>query len=90
VHHPDRVLRLEQRVEQMVVLHAGQRIERIELVRDQRCDDRLRGGHGRHAQSLINVAPTEHIGAGLSRTPGWLPGGCSRSNCQSCTASVCA
>ena len=53
MHGADHVGRLEQRVEQMVVLHAGQRVERVEAMRDQRRDDRLGGGHLRHGLPLL-------------------------------------
>ena len=48
----DAVLGLEQGVEQVVVVHAGQRIDRVEAVRDQALDRRLRRCHPLHARPL--------------------------------------
>ena len=44
----DAILRLEQRIEQMIVLHAGQRVDRVEPMRDEARNDRLGRGHLRH------------------------------------------
>ena len=41
----------------MVVLHAGQRVDRVEPVRDQRCDDRLGGGHSAVMAALCAGTP---------------------------------
>ena len=48
VNGPDAILRLEQRIEQMIVLHAGQRVDRVEPMGDEARNDRLGGGHLRH------------------------------------------
>ena len=49
VHGADAVLGLEQGVEQVVVVDAGQRIDRVETVRDQALDRGLRRRHLLHA-----------------------------------------
>ncbi len=48
VHGADAVRGLEQGIEERIVVHARQRIDGAEAVRDQRCDDCLRGGHDGH------------------------------------------
>ena len=48
VDRADAVGGLEQRVEQGVVVHARQRVDRVEAVGDERGDGRLRGGHAVH------------------------------------------
>ena len=50
VNGADAVLRLEQRIEQMIVLDARQRIDRVEPMRDEARNDRLGGGHLRHGR----------------------------------------
>ena len=55
----DAVGGLEQRVEQRIVVHARQRIDGVEAVRDQRCDRRLRGGHG-HGGRHIRWCAIQH------------------------------
>src|SRR4051794_12074079 len=39
----------------MIVLYAGERVDRIEPMRDEPRDDRLRGGHLRHDLALLTA-----------------------------------
>jgi hypothetical protein len=52
--------RLEQRVEQMIVLHAGQRVERVELCA-------ISEATIASAVVISVIRPNVHIGSGLSR-----------------------
>ena len=62
VHGADRRSALEQRVEQVIVLHARQRVDGVEAVRDQRGDDRLGGGHLPHRIRPAFVADVQIAG----------------------------
>ena len=43
--HAEPVLRAMRRIEQMVVVHAGQRVQRVDAVADQALDHRIGGSH---------------------------------------------
>jgi hypothetical protein len=64
---------LEQCVEERIVVHARQRIDGVEAVRDQRCDDCLRGGHDRHQDGAPDpccVVPAAVARIERQRNPG--------------------
>ena len=77
MHRAQPVGKLEQRLEQQIVLHAGKRIDGVEAVGDERGDHRLRRGHRCHCRSsFFRFFPLHHrfppavtvqIGADLSR-----------------------
>src|SRR5689334_9129736 len=52
----DAILCAEQRIEQMIVLHAWKRVDRVEPVPDQRGNDRFGGGHLWHRIRLSLAA----------------------------------
>ena len=52
VNGPDAILRLEQCIEQMIVLHAGQRVDRVEPMGDEARNDRFGGGHLHHERVI--------------------------------------